>query len=609
MSRTRGNSQRIQHRRGSAAEWTVNNPILFAGELGYETDTTRIKVGDGVTQWVNLAYVGQFGANDLDALTDVSITSPASGAVLRYDGTSWIDAVLSKSDVGLPSVPNVDATARANHTGTQPASTITGLAAVATSGSYNDLSSRPTIPSAYTLPTASASTLGGVRIGSGISIDGSGIISASAGYTLPAATTTTLGGVIVGTGLGVSSGTVSVTYGTASGTACQGNDARLSDARVPTSHTHTVSQVTDAGTIATQNANSVAITGGSINGTTIGATTASTGRFTTVEAAGADAAILVGTGSYGRFQLSGGNATGFLFGSFAALGDGVHLAYNYYANAAGTGVITNAGGPTSRVTVGYGFVAFATSSANNTAPTERVRIDGSGNVGIGTTSPGAKLHVAGSGQGIFIEDTGANRAVLGLYAFNNELRIQGTAYVNAAQPLTVWTANAERMRIDANGNVGIGTAIPDQRLAVGGNISCSGIIYASTGIQTSGARALFRANNEQYGVGAAASAAGGFVYFGANNGTTTPDAVISGAGGNTLMTLQNGGNVGIGTTSPAISSGVGLHIGGSTLRLGEARTPASSTATGNQGEVCWDSSYLYVCIATNTWRRIALTTW
>jgi hypothetical protein len=52
-------------------------------------------------------------------------------------------------------------------------------------------------------------------------------------YTLPNATTSTLGGVIVGTGLGVSSGTASVTYGTTAGTACQGNDSRLSDARTP----------------------------------------------------------------------------------------------------------------------------------------------------------------------------------------------------------------------------------------------------------------------------------------------------------------------------------------------------------------------------------------
>lgn len=74
------------------------------------------------------------------------------------------------------------------------------------------------------------------------------------------------------------------------------------------------------------------------------------------------------------------------------------------------------------------------------------------------------------------------------------------------------------------------------------------------------------------------------------------------------MTLRSN-NLGIGTNNPTISSGVGLHISGSTMRLGTARTPASATATGNAGEVCWDSSYLYVCIATNTWRRIAHSTW
>lgn len=95
------------------------------------------------------------------------------------------------------------------------------------------------IANLYTLPTAAANVLGGVKIGSGISIDGNGVISASAGYTLPNATVSTLGGVIVGTGLGVTSGTVSVTYGTTSGTACQGNDSRLSDSRTPTAHAST----------------------------------------------------------------------------------------------------------------------------------------------------------------------------------------------------------------------------------------------------------------------------------------------------------------------------------------------------------------------------------
>jgi len=58
------------------------------------------------------------------------------------------------------------------------------------SGSYTDLTNKPTIPSAYTLPTASASILGGIKIGSGLSIDGSGVVTAGAGSTLVNSTQT-----------------------------------------------------------------------------------------------------------------------------------------------------------------------------------------------------------------------------------------------------------------------------------------------------------------------------------------------------------------------------------------------------------------------------------
>ena len=60
---------------------------------------------------------------------------------------------------------------------------------------------------------------------------------------LPLATTGAAGAIIVGTGLGVSSGTVSVTYGTSAGTACQGNDARLSDTRTPTDGSVTTAKI------------------------------------------------------------------------------------------------------------------------------------------------------------------------------------------------------------------------------------------------------------------------------------------------------------------------------------------------------------------------------
>lgn len=39
------------------------------------------------------------------------------------------------------------------------------------------------------------------------------------------------------------------------------------------------------------------------------------------------------------------------------------------------------------------------------------------------------------------------------------------------------------------------------------------------------------------------------------------------------------------------------------------KTPASASATGTAGEVAWDASYVYICTATNTWKRVAITTW
>lgn len=75
------------------------------------------------------------------------------------------------------------------------------------------------------------------------------------------------------------------------------------------------------------------------------------------------------------------------------------------------------------------------------------------------------------------------------------------------------------------------------------------------------------------------------------------------------LTLYYTGQVGIAQTAPAISDGYGLHIGGKIIRMDTSKTPASAGATGYVGEICWDSSYLYVCIASNTWRRIAHATW
>ncbi|WP_337406286.1 hypothetical protein [Phascolarctobacterium succinatutens] len=70
---------------------------------------------------------------------------------------------------------------------------ITDLSAVAKTGSYNDLTNKPTIPAAYTLPNATSSTLGGVKVGSNISVSDGTIsvtksnVTSALGYT-PATT-------------------------------------------------------------------------------------------------------------------------------------------------------------------------------------------------------------------------------------------------------------------------------------------------------------------------------------------------------------------------------------------------------------------------------------
>lgn len=47
---------RMQQRRGTAQQWTDANPILAAGEIGFEIDTNQFKIGDGTNQWADLSY-------------------------------------------------------------------------------------------------------------------------------------------------------------------------------------------------------------------------------------------------------------------------------------------------------------------------------------------------------------------------------------------------------------------------------------------------------------------------------------------------------------------------------------------------------------------------
>ena len=65
------------------------------------------------------------------------------------------------------------------------------------------------------------------------------------------------------------------------------------------------------------------------------------------------------------------------------------------------------------------------------------------------------------------------------------------------------------------------------------------------------------------------------------------------------------GDVGLDVILPTAK----LDIDSDKVRLRTSKTPATAGAAGNQGDICWDSDFLYVCVATNTWKRSALSTW
>jgi hypothetical protein len=69
----------IQIRRDTAANWTAANPILAQGELGAETDTSKIKIGDGSAVWSALSYLIDAGdyltASSTTTLTNKTITN------------------------------------------------------------------------------------------------------------------------------------------------------------------------------------------------------------------------------------------------------------------------------------------------------------------------------------------------------------------------------------------------------------------------------------------------------------------------------------------------------------------------------------------------------
>jgi len=216
-----------------------------------------------------------------------------------------------------------------------------------------------------------------------------------------------------------------------------------------------------------------------------------------------------------------------------------------------------------------------------------------------------------------------------------------TLYINSV-PISITGANtltvagANVVTSSANGVIS-GNVISVTGNITGGNILSSGVISTSGNIfgggvnSTSSATPPTNPSVGDFWYNTATNAQYRYTFdgtdyfwlddFGSTQGTDgTFSAVINGtsnigfatANGNAVFNIN-------GTNNVAVVSSNLLQIAGSITATGNitasglnivlSNTPASSSSAGVAGQIEWDQNYLYVCVATNTWKRVAISTW
>jgi hypothetical protein len=128
-----------------------------------------------------------------------------------------------------------------------------------------------------------------------------------------------------------------------------------------------------------------------------------------------------------------------------------------------------------------GDIIFRT-NFSGTGAGDRVRFTNTGRVGIGTATPTTNMEIYGGASGVLTNFSLGNAAtaVQLLVDASNNIQMRTAQAVN----MSFWTNNTERMRIDPNGNIGIGNTAPANKLFVTGDIGLDGISVRDTATTT-----------------------------------------------------------------------------------------------------------------------------
>jgi hypothetical protein len=323
------------------------------------------------------------------------------------------------------------------------------------------------------------------------------------------------------------------------------------------------------------------ITGGSINNTTVGATTRSTGAFTTLASNGATtftagtaststttgtAVITGGLGVSGRINAA--NFDGIVGANTAAAGNFTTLGATGVATFSAGTVSAPAITTTGDTNTGIFFPA-ADTIAFTEGGVEAMRIDSSGNLLVGTTTANAKVYAVGT-SGFGHRYTGAPNDFI-FTQFNTT----GDASINnkAIAALLFATSNAERMRIDSSGNLGLGVTAPGAKLEIAGGtlgvitnggLGLSADLNSGRLVTDGGTAALaaifntFNNNIVEISSGSSSGFVSGIALSARDVAGTSSDSVTLWTRSTERMKINGSGSVGIGTSSPAVK----FHVAG-----------------------------------------------
>ena len=242
-------------------------------------------------------------------------------------------------------------------------------------------------------------------------------------------------------------------------------------------------------------------------------------------------------------------------------------------------------------------------------------------IGIGETNPSCSLHVVAEDPRVRVDATAGNHPGF-------ELAEDGTRkwliLNDPANDNLVFKDSADRVVIKQGGNVGIGTDNPSSHLHIkdtgdvvitleadSDNVDEDDNAYIEFKQDAANTRGIIgtcgSTNKGPDGTtftGAISNSLLVGTHYATWNGSHYATPLQFACEGEVQMTI-NDGDVGIGVNVPTAK----LDVNSNKIRLRVSRTITNSNDNGEQGEICWDSNYIYICVANNTWKRVAIGTW